>query len=118
MKSILSILIVLFLLVSSVKAQVIVEETDINQLDIEYCQLLGYKKFLSNKVIVNIDYGQERKFLGKVQLVKGPNGKNMKFNSMIAALNFMEDNGWVYVNNYAITVSNQNVYHYLLRRVK
>jgi hypothetical protein len=37
---------------------------------------------------------------------------------MIDALNFMSKNGFEFVNAYAITMGNQNVYHYLLRNLK
>ncbi len=40
------------------------------------------------------------------------------FNSMIDALNFMTKNGFEFVDAYAITVDNQNVYHYLLKNNK
>ena len=44
--------------------------------------------------------------------------KQLIFNSMMDALNFMSKNGFEFVDAYAITSSNQNVYHYLLRSTK
>jgi hypothetical protein len=35
---------------------------------------------------------------------------------MIDALNFMTKNGYEFVQAYALVLSNQNVYHYLLRK--
>jgi hypothetical protein len=35
---------------------------------------------------------------------------------MVDALNFMSANGYEFVDSYAITVSNRNVYHYLLKK--
>lgn len=96
--------------------QVSVEGININELDIKYCQLVGYNKSLfGQNIIVTIDYGQEFK-LFKTQLIKNHEGKAVEFNSMVDALNFMENNGWVYTNNYAVSVGNSSVYHYLLRR--
>lgn len=40
----------------------------------------------------------------------------MKFNSMIDALNYMGTQGWEFVQAYAITMGNTNVYHFLMKR--
>lgn len=103
-----------------VKAQT-VNDIPINQLDVEYVQIVGTSKLLSTKLTIEIDFGQNTKFFstGKETIVKDENGKNMVFNSMIDALNFMTKNGFEFVNAYAISVSStQNVYHYLLRKKK
>ena len=102
------------------KAQT-VNEIPISQLDVEYVQIVGTSKLLSTKLTIEIDFGQNTKFFstGKETIVKDENGKNLVFNSMIDALNFMTKNGFEFVNAYAISVSsNQNVYHYLLRKKK
>ncbi len=51
----------------------------------------------------------------KRQSIAGPKGQ-ITFNSMVDALNFMHDNGWEYVNNYAVSVGNSSVYKYLLKK--
>jgi hypothetical protein len=97
-------------------AQVVVNGTDINsQPDVEYVQLVGVNKPFSDKVIVSIDYGQDAKMF-ESQAIKGPDGKPVNFNSMVSALNFMVENGWMYVNSYPIWNGQSNVYHYLLKR--
>ena len=102
-----------------IKAQT-VNDIPINQLDVEYVQIVGTSKLLSTKLTIEIDFGQNTKFFssGKETVVKDENGKNMVFNSMIDALNFMTKNGFEFVNAYAITEDGQNVYHYLLRNNK
>lgn len=100
------------------KAQT-VNNIPINELDVDYVQIVGTSKLMSNKLTIEIDFGQNTKFFssGKETIVKDEDGKNTVFNSMIDALNFMTKNGFEFVNAYAITVSsNQNVYHYLLRK--
>jgi hypothetical protein len=68
---------------------------------------------------VNIDFGQvDKMFSAKDTQIKDENGRMTTFNSMIDALNFMSENGYEFVNAYAITISNQNVYHYMLRKKK
>lgn len=101
-------------------SQVVVEKVDINKLDITFCEIVGSNiGFFKSKIIINVDYGQKLKF-GESQLIEDSAGKAMVFNSMVDALNFMEKNGWEFVNNYVITIntgtSTQNVYHFLLRK--
>lgn len=80
-----------------------------------YCLLLGQTRFLSNKVSVSVDYGEDTKLFEDTR-IRNENGKVNKFNSMVDALNYMGKDGWVFVDAYAITVGNQNVYHWLLKR--
>jgi len=96
-----------------------VNNKPISEIDVEYVQIVGTAKLFSKKVNIQIDFGQENKlFSAKDTQVKNENGKLMKFNSMIDALNFMSKNGYNFVDAYAITISNQNVYHYLLKKRK
>lgn len=90
----------------------------IKDIDVDYVQIVGTSRLLSNKLTIEIDFGQENKLFSsdKDTRVKDINGKNMVFNSMIDALNFMTKNGYEFVQAYAFAVSNQNVYHYLLRK--
>ncbi len=83
----------------------------------EYIELLGVERFLSNKIVVNVDYGQPRRIF-RAPRIKDGRGRNMKFNSMIDALNFMSMNGWEYIHNYQIRSAEENEYHYLLKRVE
>ena len=92
----------------------------IKDIDVEYMQIVGTSKLFSTKLTIQIDFGQRTKVFsfGKETLVKDEDGKNLEFNSMIDALNFMSKNGFDFVNAYIITMGNQNVYHYLLRNRK
>jgi hypothetical protein len=97
-------------------AQIEVDGTTINDIDIEYVELVGRQKFLSLKIKVFVDYGQD--FSWKQQTIRGADGKNMAFNSMVDALNFMNENGYEYVNNYLVQTDNEVTYRYLLRKKK
>lgn len=89
----------------------------ISEIDVEYVQIVGTGKLLSQKVIIDIDFGQEDKlFSFKDTQVKDKNGELKTFNSMIDALNFMSENGYEFVSAYALTIGTQNVYHYLLKK--
>lgn len=96
-----------------------VNDIPINEIDVDYVQIVGTSKLLSTKVTIQIDFGQENKvFSAKDTQVKDKDGKLLTFNSMIDALNFMSKNGYEFVDAYTLTIGNQNVYHYLLKKKK
>lgn len=104
--------------VISMQAQVVVNDVNINELEhVKYVELLGVQRLLSNKIVVNVDYGQPRRVFREPRIKNG-RGRNMKFNSMIDALNFMSMNGWEYVNNHQVHTSDTDEFHFLLRRVE
>ena len=81
-----------------------------------YAELLGFQKGLfSKKVKVNVDFGQNVSFWkpGDMRIVD-ENGKDMIFNSMVDAMNFMGQFGWEFVQAYVVTEGWSNVYHWLL----
>ena len=116
MKKILLVLILFSAASFKVKSQSI-NGIPLADIDVEYVQIVGTTKLLSTKVTIELDFGQHNKVFSKKdsQLVDA-NGKKIVFYSMIDALNFMNNNGYNFVNAYAITVGNQNVYHYLLKK--
>ncbi|PKR80451.1 hypothetical protein CW751_09875 [Brumimicrobium salinarum] len=93
-----------------------VNDVPLNEIDVEYIQIVGTSKLFKNEVTIQIDFGQENKFFRDNTRVKDENGKLLSFNSMIDALNFMSHNGYEFVQAYALTIGNQNVYHYLMRK--
>lgn len=99
-----------------VTGQVFVDGVNINSLDISYCELVGFDfGLIKTRLMINIDYGQSFSF-GQSMNVESKKGKLIIFNSMVDALNFMEKNGWQYINQYAISNSNNKAYHILLKR--
>lgn len=81
-----------------------------------YAELLGTgTNFLNlNKnVKVSIDLVQFQSAT-KAYTRLDENGKDIKFNSMVAAMNYMGERGWKFIQAYVVTVSNQNVLHWLL----
>jgi hypothetical protein len=96
-----------------------VNDVPLKDINTEYIQIVGTSKLLSTKLTIEIDFGQENKiFNGNDTQLKDIDGKRIVFNSMIDALNFMSANGYEFVQAYVITIVNQNVYHYLMRRMK
>jgi len=83
-----------------------------------YCELVGITKFLSTKVTVAVDYGEEKSFFQDTRMRDEQTGKVTSFNSMVDALNYMGTKGWEFVQAYVVTTGNQNVYHWLLKKKK
>ena len=88
----------------------------VEDIQAKYVEIVATSKLFSVfKVTVYLDYGQ----IGKMKEVNkghilGANGKQMKFNGSIGALNFLSDKGFKYVSQYAVTSGSSNVYHILL----
>ena len=112
------ILLFIALIYSSTIFSQTVNDIPIKEIDVAYVQIVGTSKLMSKKVSIQIDFGQETKFFsgGREAIVKDARGKPTKFNSMIDALNFMNENGYDFVSAYTLTMGNQNVYHFLLRK--
>ncbi|WP_199879941.1 hypothetical protein [Arundinibacter roseus] len=96
-----------------------VNDVPISEINVEYIQIVGTSRLFSNKATIEIDFGQRNKALVlKDTQVRDSDNKLVEFNSMIDALNFMSTNGYEFVQAFAITVNNQNVYHYLMKKKK
>ena len=83
-----------------------------------YAELLGTQKGLfTNKVKVTVDFGQNVSSWksGDMTLVDN-SGKDIIFNSMVDAMNFMGQYGWEFVQAYAVSNDRQNVYHWLMTK--
>ncbi|MEA5458666.1 hypothetical protein VB796_06445 [Arcicella sp. LKC2W] len=94
-----------------------VNDKPIKDIDVEYMQVLATSKFMSTKLTIQLDFGQENSiWTNDDTQLKDETGKKMVFNSVIDALNFMSKAGYEFVNAYVITIGNQNVYHYLLHK--
>lgn len=81
-----------------------------------YAELLGFgTNFLgANKnVKVALDLGQYQSAF-KSYYIQDENNKDIKFYSMVAAMNYMGQRGWKFIQAYVITHGNQNVYHWLM----
>jgi len=81
-----------------------------------YCQIVGTGRLFSRKVTIEIDFGEKMQFFGDHRLRDPNTGKLIVFNSMVDALNFMGKRGWEFAQAYVVTIQNQNVYHYLLKK--
>jgi len=86
-----------------------------------YCEIVGTQSFLSSKLTIVVDYGQNKgNFWAQLtndSRLKDENGKPIKFNSMIDVLNMMHSEGWDFITAYTIGDAQHGyVYHWLLKR--
>lgn len=82
----------------------------------QYCEVVATGRILSNKVTIDIDYGEERS-IWKDHRLKDEDGKLKKFNSVIDALNYLGKQGWRLVNAFPVTEGNgPKVYHYVFKK--
>ncbi len=92
-----------------------VEENDSTQ-EI-YCMIVGTGQFMSNKVSIDIDFGQKTSIwsVRETKMVD-EDGKKIKFNSMIDACNYLASKGWTLVNAYPASSNLGNCYHFVFKK--
>jgi hypothetical protein len=78
--------------------------------------VVATSNLLGTKVSISVDKGQEVKLFRNTGAVKDDEGKLKKFNTVVDALNYMNEDGWEFVDAYSVTVGQQNVYHYMMKR--
>lgn len=81
-----------------------------------YAELVGIStglfKFGKN-VKVTVDLGQYQSSM-KNYTLQDENGKDITFNSMVAAMNYMGECGWKFVQTYIETSNDRQIHHWLL----
>jgi hypothetical protein len=82
----------------------------------QYCQVMATPKLFSNKVTIDIDFGEE-KSIWKDTRLRSLDGKLKKFNTIIDALNFMGKEGWLFINAYPVRNGSTDVYHYGFKKL-
>jgi len=65
----------------------------------QYCRLISFNRMFSNKVNIDVDFGDERKFFSDSRMRDEETGKLKKFNTVTDALNYMGSQGWKLVNS-------------------
>lgn len=81
----------------------------------EYAIVVATGKLLSNKVTIDVDFGEEKKFWTGDSRIRDEGGKLKKFNSVVDAMNYMGSMGW----NLTATLLIGNgpyVYHYVFKK--
>lgn len=81
----------------------------------QYCQIIASPALLSNKVTIDIDFGEEKSIWRDTRL-KTYNGRLKKFNTVIDALNYMGKDGWIFINAYPVTIGTGVIYHFAFKK--
>lgn len=89
-------------------------QTDTSKIE-QYCQVIVTPRLLSNKVTIDIDFGEEKSFWRDNRL-KTYQGKLQKFNTVIDAMNFMGKDDWKFLNAYPVTSANTTIYHFAFKK--
>jgi hypothetical protein len=108
MKKIVVIAVVLLISIFSIA------QTDTSKIE-QYCQVIATPKLLSNKVTIDIDFGEEKSFWRDTRL-KSEAGKVRKFNTIIDALNYMGREGWIFINAFPVRIGETEIYHFAFKR--
>lgn len=112
----------IFFFITSIQAQVIVEGVNINELDdVTIIRMASAGQAFSKKRIIIIDYGQELKWGDRQgSMIKDRRGDIQKFNSEIAAVNWLENNGWEFMETSTLisgsTASTSSFNYYYFRK--
>jgi hypothetical protein len=105
------VLIISIVLLSSI---VLNAQTDTTKVE-QYCQLIATPRLLSNKVTIDIDFGDEKSFWRDNRL-KTDGGKLKKFNTIIDAMNYMGREGWIFINAYPVRMAETEIYHFAFKK--
>ncbi|MEP7377654.1 MAG: hypothetical protein ABI675_29890 [Chitinophagaceae bacterium] len=81
----------------------------------QYCQIIATPRLFSNKVTIDIDFGEE-KSIWKDNRLKSYDGKLKKFNTVIDALNYMGRDGWRFINAYPVNIGENVIYHFAFKK--
>jgi hypothetical protein len=87
----------------------------------QYCRLESTGRLFSNKVTIEVDFGDSRRVFGDYRLRDEETGKLKKFNSITDALNYMGSQGWSLVNAFPVMTggasSSVSSYHYYFKKL-
>jgi hypothetical protein len=105
---------ILFLFAIILFSLSVTAQTDTSTVE-RYCMVAATAKFMSTKVTIAIDFGEQINIWKDNRVKDEMTGKAKSFNSVIDALNYMGEQGWKLVNAYLIG-NGPYVYHYVFRK--
>jgi hypothetical protein len=86
-----------------------------------YCEIKGIEKELSSGLKIIFDFGDKNSYTvwgdlsSKLKFVD-EEGKEIKFNSMVDAANYMTDKGWTFQQAYSSSYGGSPVIHWIFYR--
>lgn len=83
----------------------------------QYCRLVAQNRLLSNRVNIDLDFGEERRLFSDNRMRDEETGKLKKFNTVVDALNYMGSQGWILVNAFPVNDgTNSTTLHYYFKK--
>jgi len=82
----------------------------------EYCQLTAIQR-INSKFKISIDYGQQRGLLSN-NIFRDAQGQPIEFDSAMAALNWLNAQGWELVNALTAGQGSDEFYYIMRRRIQ
>ena len=113
-------LIIILLFIPFVSFGQTVNGFELEDIPAKYVEIVATSKMLKPfQVTVYLDYGQiqRMKEISKGHIIDKTTGKLYVFNGVMGVLNFFDEKGFKYVNQYTVTAGGANVYHMLLENL-
>ena len=104
----------LFIMLSFCISSFLFAQSDTARVE-QYCQVIATPRLFSNKVTIDLDFGEEKSYFRDTRL-KTLDGKLKKFNTVVDALNFMGRDGWKFMNAYPVTTGSTTIYHFAFKK--
>lgn len=81
-----------------------------------YCEMVATARLFSTKVTIQVDYGDQAGFFDR--RIRDDEGKVVKFNTLVDAMNYMGTQNWKLVNAFPVTTggSSGSVYHFYFKK--
>lgn len=93
-----------------------VNDVPLSEIDVDYIQIIGTDRMMSNRVTVRLDFGQLNRVWVRDTVIRDGNGNLVVFNSMIDALNFMSRHGYDFVQALINNSDSSSEYIYILKK--
>ena len=82
----------------------------------QYCILRISEIVFSNKISIDVDFGQERKVMRDNRMRDEETKKLKKFNSEADALNYMGQQGWKMINAFPVITNKSSCTQYVFKK--
>ena len=111
------IFIILIVLTSLANAQT-VDDIKISDLKSEYIAVRFSPRLISSNIQIEINYGQSSDWLSsyKSSPVLDENKKNKNFNSIVSAINFLSDQGYMLITSTTEVYNQQSTNYFFFRK--
>lgn len=90
---------------------------EIEDIDVNYMRIYGRTNFMGTKMVVRFEFGQRIGFDHNNKNIRDKNGKIIKFNTMIDAMNFISSYGYRLIQAYMTAQGRTIYYHYIIEKI-